>query len=147
MVRTVVLHLFLLLSSIVALGDDDSSLHQTSKIENWLENLDITPDIFDKLTSGDKTVVTATAIEVLKNQLQKKGISLSLSPEEARFSQSLPNQCQDQTSCGCRVESRDVQVYAAIKRSSSFSSTNGLFEESGIFLGDYIITLDKELFV
>jgi len=134
MVRTVVLHLFLLLSSIDALGDDDSSLHQTSKIENWLENLDITPDIFDKLTSGDKTVVTATAIEVLKNQLQKKGISLSLSPEEARFSQSLPNQCQDQTSCGCRVESRDVQVYAAIKRSSSFSSTNGLFEESGIFL-------------
>jgi len=59
---------------------------------------------------------------------------LSLSPDEARFSQSLPNQCQDENSCGCRVESRDVQVYAAIKRSSSFSSTNHLFEESGIFL-------------
>jgi len=135
MVRTVLLHIVLLLGLTVALGEDDASLQEaTSKLENWLENLDITPDIFEKLTSGDKTVVTATALDVLKNRLQKKGISLSLSPEEARFSQSLPNQCQDQTSCGCRVESRDVQVYAAIKRSSSFSSTNDLFEEEGIFM-------------
>jgi len=134
-VRTVFLHIVLLLGLSVALGADDASLQETtSKIENWLENLDITPDTLDKLTSGDKTIVTATAIDVLKNHLQKKGISLSLSPEEARFSQSLPNQCQDQTSCGCRVESRDVQVYAAIKRSSSFSSTNNLFEEEGIFM-------------
>jgi len=135
MVRAALLHTVLLLGLTIALGENDTSLQETtSKLENWLENLDITPDIFDKLTSGDKTVVTATAIDVLKNRLQKKGISLSLSPEEARFSQSLPNQCQDQTSCGCRVESRDVQVYAAIKRSSSFSSTNDLFKESGIFL-------------
>jgi len=106
-----------------------------TKLDNWLEKLDITPDIVEKLASDNKTVVTATAIAVLKNQLQKKGISLSLSPEEARFSQSLPNQCQDETSCGCRAESRDIQVFAGIKRTSSFSSTNHLFEESGIFLG------------
>jgi len=105
-----------------------------TKLDNWLEKLDITPDIVEKLASDNKTVVTATAIAVLKNQLQKKGISLSLSPEEARFSQSLPNQCQDETSCGCRAESRDIQVFAGIKRTSSFSSTNHLFEESGIFL-------------
>merc|ERR1712013_145795 len=79
-------------------------------------------------------LVTATAVDVLKNHLQKKGISLSLSPDEARFSQSLPNECQDENSCGCAEESRDVQVYAAIKRSSSFSSTNNMFQESGIFL-------------
>merc|ERR1719250_510424 len=134
MVRAVFLLISLLLGTIVALGENNAALEETSKIEDWLENLDITPDILDKLTSNNKTVVTATAVDVLKNHLQKKGISLSLSPDEARFSQSLPNQCQDENSCGCRVESRNVQVYAAIKRSSSFSSTNHLFEESGIFL-------------
>ena len=106
-----------------------------SKIDNWLENLDITPDMIDKLTSDNKTVVTATIAEVLQKQLAKKDISLSISPEEARFSQNLPNQCQDTTSCGCRLESRDVKVYAAIKRSSSFSTSNKLFEDDGIFLG------------
>jgi len=134
MVRAVLLLISLLLCTIAALGENNTAIEETSKIEDWLENLDITPDILDKLTSDNKTLVTATAVDVLKNHLQKKGISLSLSPEEARFSQSLPNECQDETSCGCRVESRDVQVYAAIKRSSSFSSTNHLFEESGIFL-------------
>merc|ERR1719250_486146 len=134
MVRAVFLLISLLLGTIVALGENNAALEETSKIEDWLENLDITPDILDKLTSDNKTVVTATAIDVVKNHLQKKGISLSLSPDEARFSQSLPNQCQDETSCGCRAESRDVQVYAAIKRSSSFSSTNNLFQVSGIFL-------------
>merc|ERR1719206_937741 len=120
--------------TIAALGENNTAIEETSKIEDWLENLDITPDILDKLTSDNKTLVTATAVDVLKNHLQKKGISLSLSPEEARFSQSLPNECQDKTSCGCRVESRDVQVYGAIKRSSSFSSTNNLYQHSGIFL-------------
>merc|ERR1719312_1186276 len=134
MVRAVLLLISLLLCTIAALGENDTAIEETSKIEDWLENLNITPDILDKLTSDNKTLVTATAIDVVKNHLQKKGISLSLSPDEARFSQSLPNQCQDENSCGCRVESRDVQVYAAIKRSSSFSSTNNLFEESGIFL-------------
>merc|ERR1712013_127407 len=134
MVRAVLLLISLLLCTIAALGENNTAIEETSKIEDWLENLDITPDILDKLTSDNKTLVTATAVDVLKNHLQKKGISLSLSPDEARFSQSLPNQCQDENSCGCRVESRDVQVYAAIKRSSSFSSTNHLFEESGIFL-------------
>jgi len=107
---------------------------ENTKLDDWFESLDITPDMVDKLSSDNKTEVTATVAEVLRKHLQKKGISLEISPEEARFSQSLPNQCQDQTSCGCRVESRDVKVYAAIKRSSSFSSTNHLFEESGIFL-------------
>merc|ERR1712013_939171 len=134
MVRAVLLLISLLLCTIAALGENNTAIDETSKIEDWLENLDITPDILDKLTSDNKTVVTATAVDVLKNHLQKKGISLSLSPDEARFSQSLPNQCQDENSCGCRVESRDVQVYAAIKRSSSFSSTNNMFQESGIFL-------------
>ena len=106
-----------------------------SKLDNWLENLDITPDMIDKLTSSNKTVVTATVAEVLRKQLAKKDISLDISPEEARFSQNLPNQCQDKTSCGCRVESRDVKVFAAIKRSSSFSTSNKLFEDDGIFLG------------
>merc|ERR1712013_809899 len=132
MVKAVLLLISLLLGTIVALGENNTSLEETSKIEDWLENFDITPDILDKLTSDNKTLVTATAVDVLKNHLQKKGISLS--SEEARFSQSLPNECQDETSCGCRVESRDVQVYAAIKRSSSFSSTNNLFQDSSIFL-------------
>jgi len=105
-----------------------------SKIDNWLENLDITPDMIENLTSDNKTVVTATIAEVLQKQLAKKDISLSISPEEARFSQNLPNQCQDTTSCGCRLESREVKVYAAIKRSSSFSTSNKLFEDDGIFL-------------
>jgi len=105
-----------------------------NKIDDWLDNLDITPDMIDNLTSGNKTVVTATIAEVLRKQLVKKDISLNISPEEARFSQNLPNQCQDQTSCGCRLESRDVKVYAAIKRSSSFSTSNKLFEDDGIFL-------------
>jgi len=115
---------------------NSTNLEQTAntKLDDWLENLDITPDIVEKLASDNKTVVTATAIAVLKNKLQKNGISLSLSPKEARFSQSLPNQCQDETSCGCRAESRDIQVFAGIKTTSSFSSTNHLFEESGIFL-------------
>merc|ERR1719481_819100 len=115
---------------------------ENTKLDDWLENLDITPDIIEKLASDNKTGVTATAIAVLKNQLQKKGISLSLSPEEARFSQNLPNQCQDETSCGCRAETRDIQVYACIKRTSSFSSTNHLFKESGIFLE---ATIDAEI--
>jgi len=105
-----------------------------NKLDNWFENLDITPDMVDKLGSDDKSVVTATVAEVLRKHLTKKGISLDISPEEARFSQNLPNQCQDSTSCGCRVESRDVKVYAAIKSSSSFSSNNQLFDDSGIFL-------------
>merc|ERR1711872_1126667 len=117
-------------------------LTENTKLDDWLENLDITPAIVEKLASDNKTVVTATAIAVLKNQLQKKAISLSLSPEEARFSQNLPNQCQDETSCGCRAESRDIQVFAGIKKTSSFSSTNHLFKESGIFLE---ATIDAEI--
>ena len=35
------------------------------KLDNWLENLDITPDMIDKLTNGNKTVVTATIADVL----------------------------------------------------------------------------------
>ena len=114
-----------------------------SKLNNWLENLDITPEMIDQLTSENKTVVTATVSEVLRRQLAKKNIFLDISPEEARFSQTLPNQCQDTTSCGCRVESRDVKVYAAIKRSSSFTSSNKLFEEDGIFLG--MLTLMRQV--
>ena len=126
--RRLILNTLLLLCLALAHAGD-------SKLDNWLENLDITPDMIDKLTSGNKTVVTATVAEVLRKQLAKKDISLDISPEEARFSQNLPNQCQDKTSCGCRVDSGDVKVYAAIKRSSSFSTSNKLFEDDGIFLG------------
>ena len=128
--RRLLLNILLLLGVTLAPADD-------SRLDTWFENLDITPDMVDKLGSGDKTVVTATIADVLRKHLNKKGISLNISPDEARFSQNLPNQCQDQTSCGCRLESRDVKVYAAIKKSSSFSTDNQLFEDSGIFLGIY----------
>ena len=126
--RRLILNTVLLLCIALAKAGD-------SKLNNWLENLDITPEMIDQLTSENKTVVTATVSEVLRKQLAKKDISLDISPEEARFSQNLPNQCQDQTSCGCRLESRDVKVHAAIKRSSSFSKSNKLFKDDGIFLG------------
>merc|ERR1712142_564056 len=137
MIKIILLHIFLLLDGATVIQAEYSASflqQESTKLDDWFENLDITPDIVDKLASDNKTVVAATALEVLKTHLRKKGISLTLSPEEARFSQNLPNECQDETSCGCRVESRDVNVYATIKRSSSFSSTNHLFTESGIFL-------------
>eukprot|EP00092_Neocalanus_flemingeri_P033188 GFUD01036094.1.p1 GENE.GFUD01036094.1~~GFUD01036094.1.p1 ORF type:complete len:342 (-),score=101.48 GFUD01036094.1:60-1085(-) len=127
MMRRLLLINLLLLGITLALADD-------SKLDTLFEDLDITPGMVDKLGSDDKAVVTATISEVLRKHLAKKDISLGISPEEARFSQNLANKCQDQTSCGCRVESRGVQVYAAIKRSSSFSTSNKLFEDAGIFL-------------
>eukprot|EP00092_Neocalanus_flemingeri_P028733 GFUD01031196.1.p1 GENE.GFUD01031196.1~~GFUD01031196.1.p1 ORF type:complete len:331 (-),score=95.63 GFUD01031196.1:779-1771(-) len=127
MMRRLLLINLLLLGITLALAGD-------SRLDTLFEDLDITPGMVDKLGSDDKAVVTATIAEVLRKHLAKKDISLGISPEEARFSQNLANKCQDQTSCGCRVESRGVQVYAAIKRSSSFSTSNKLFEDAGIFL-------------
>ena len=88
MIKIILLHIFLLLDGATVIQAEDSASflqQETTKLDDWFENLDITPDIVDKLASDNKTVVAATALEVLKTHLQKKGISLTLSPEEARF--------------------------------------------------------------
>jgi len=113
-----------------------------TKLDNWLEDLDVTPEMVDKLNSDEKAVVTATVADILRKHLNKKDMSLDISPHEARISQNLPDKCQDKTSCGCRVESRGVQVYATIRKPSVFSSSNNLFEDSGIFLE---VMLDAEI--
>jgi len=58
-----------------------------------------------------------------------------VTPEEIRFSQSLPNQCQKSNRCGCQAETRDVQLWASIIGSPSFSSGHQRFaDQAGIFL-------------
>jgi len=79
-------------------------------------------------------VVQMTIIDIVRNRLGQKGISLSITPTEARFSQSLPNECQDSTKCGCRVETRDMNIFAAIKKTSALTSHNRLFDDNGIIL-------------
>jgi len=52
-----------------------------------------------------------------------------------RFSQALPDQCQADTVCGCRAETKDVNIFAAIKGSPSFSSNSSLFtDQPSVFL-------------
>ena len=90
-----------------------------------------------KLDEAETAFVTATIADVLREHIDKEGISFDISPEEARFSEAVPNKCQDQTKCGCRVESRNVQIFAAITSSSVFSANKQLFQDEGIILGEY----------
>merc|ERR1712198_727481 len=99
-----------------------------------LTKLDITPDVFEKLVNGSRNVKRDTITNLLRKQLHKQGLILDVTPAEVRLSQSLPNQCQDTTSCGCRVESRDVQVFAAIQRTSNLTTSGKAFEDAGIVI-------------
>ena len=128
--RSLPIHLTTLLLYGIALTQADDT-----RLETLLTGLGITPDMLDKLGSGDNAAVTATVAEILRKHLNKKGISLDITPEEARFSQNMANQCQDQTSCGCRLETRNVQLHAAIKKPSSFSTNNELLQDAGMLLG------------
>ena len=104
-------------------------------LDKALTKLDITPDVFEKLVNGSRTVKRDTITNLLKKQLNKQGLILDVTPAEVRLSQNLPNQCQDTTSCGCRVESRDVQVFAAIQRTSNLTTSGKAFEDAGIIIG------------
>jgi len=103
-------------------------------LDKALTKLDITPDVFEKLVNGSRTVKRDTITNLLKKQLNKQGLILDVTPAEVRLSQNLPNQCQDTTSCGCRVESRDVQVFAAIQRTSNLTTSGKAFEDAGIII-------------
>ena len=104
-------------------------------LDKALTKLDITPDVFEKLVNGSRNVKRDTITNLLKKQLHKQGLILDVTPAEVRLSQNLPNQCQDTTSCGCRVESRDVQVFAAIQRTSNLTTSGKAFEDAGIIIG------------
>jgi len=103
-------------------------------LDKALTKLDITPDVFEKLVNGSRNVKRDTITNLLKKQLHKQGLILDVTPAEVRLSQNLPNQCQDTTSCGCRVESRDVQVFAAIQRTSNLTTSGKAFEDAGIII-------------
>merc|ERR1711915_400606 len=103
-------------------------------LDKALTKLDITSDVFEKLVNGSRTVKRDTITNLLKKQLNKQGLILDVTPSEVRLSQNLPNQCQDTTSCGCRVESRDVQVFAAIQRTSNLTTSGKAFEDAGIII-------------
>merc|ERR1712228_377199 len=111
-------------------------------LDKALTKLDITPDVFEKLVNGIRTVKRDTITNLLKKQLNKQGLILDVTPSEVRLSQNLPNQCQDTTSCGCRVESRDVQVFTAIQRTSNLTTSGKAFEDAGIIIE---ASIDAEL--
>ena len=72
---------------------------------------------------------------LLKKQLHKQGLILDVTPAEVRLSENLPNQCQDTTSCGCRGESRDIKVFAAVQRTSNLTTSGKTFEDAGLIIG------------
>merc|ERR1711915_1061384 len=118
---------YLILGVSLSCADDFS-------LDKALTKLDITPDVFEKLVKGSRNVKRDTITNLLKKQLNKQGLILDVTPAEVRLSQNLPNQCQDTTSCGCRVESRDVQVFAAIQRTSKLTTRGKAFEDAGIII-------------
>ena len=104
-------------------------------LDKALTKLDITPDVLEKLVNGSRTVKKGTITHLLKKQLHKQGLILDVTPAEVRLSENLPNQCQDTTSCGCRGESRDIKVFAAIQRTSNLTTSGKTFEDAGLIIG------------
>lgn len=90
--------------------------------------------MLEKLVNGSRTVKKGTITHLLKKQLHKQGLILDVTPAEVRLSEKLPNQCQDTTSCGCRGESRDIKVFAAIQRTSNLTTSGKTFEDAGLII-------------
>ena len=105
-------------------------------VDTLFSKLKISPTNVKKLGSSNETVATETMAELIKEQLGKKELTLDVSPSELMLSQTLPNACQDITSCGCGAESRNVQAYATIQKTSQLTSSSRLITDSRIFLGN-----------
>merc|ERR1711915_409505 len=68
------------------LGISFSSAEDFS-LDKALTKLDITPDVFENLVNGSRTVKRDTITNLLKKQLNKHGLILDETPAEVRLSQ------------------------------------------------------------
>merc|ERR1719228_811088 len=104
-------------------------------IEDMLSDLNLTPDLVSQLLSRNSTAVRNVLAELLRNHLSKTGISLTVTPQEVRFSQDMANQCQSSHRCGCEAETRDINMWASIIGTPSFSAGHHKFQDqASIFL-------------
>ena len=105
-------------------------------VKTLFNKLKISSNNLEKLGSCNETVAMETMSKLISEQLNKKELTFDVRPTEFMLSQTLPNACQDITRCGCVAESRNVQAYATIQKTSQLTSSNRLFKDSRIFLGN-----------